>query len=212
MKNLAIIILVLAFAPIVQAQLKIGVLDMNLIFTSYHKTGEAEAKLNAARTEAKAELDKKIDKLKAAMNEVNDLNTELLKNGPSEEVQKETKKKRDNKVAEVRELDKEIAELRAAQERTLLPADLTYAYERRRKDILEDIMKIVNAKCIADSYDIVFDKSGFGSEEIPIVTVGRNTDSASKTTRGSSQIPIVVYSHDTIVDFTKEVIEALAKK
>ena len=174
----------LAFAPLAHAQMKIGVVDMNRIFTSYHKTKDAEAKLNEARTSAKAELDKKIDKLKAGMNEVNDLNAEAQKPGLSEEARRDAERKRDNKVADVRELDKEIAEFRTAQER-----QLQEQYMRMRKDILEDIMRVVTDKVKTAGYDLVFDKSGLSM----------------------GQVPVVVYSRPEI-DFTKEIVDALAKK
>ena len=43
----------LAFTPTAQAQGKIGILDMNAIFTQYHRTKDAESKLNEARAAAK---------------------------------------------------------------------------------------------------------------------------------------------------------------
>jgi len=177
-------IVALAFAPLAHAQMKIGVLDMNGIFTSYHKTKDAEAKLNEKRTEAKAELDKLIDQLKAGMNEVNDLNAEAQKVGLSEDARREAEKKRDNKVADVRELDKRIAEFRQTQEK-----QLQEQYMRMRKDILEDIMKVVNEKVKTAAYDLVLDKSGLSM----------------------GQVPVVVYSRPEI-EFTKEIIDTLAKK
>ena len=45
-----------AVAPSANAQIKIGTLDMNAIFTQYYKTKDAEAKLNEARAAAKKKL------------------------------------------------------------------------------------------------------------------------------------------------------------
>jgi len=177
-------VVALAFAPMAQAQMKIGVLDMNRIFTSYHKTKDAEAKLNEARTSAKNELDKKIETLKAQMNEVNDLDAEAKKAGLSDEARKAAEKKRDDKVQDVRELDRQIGEFRQAQEK-----QLQEQYMRMRKDILDDIMKIVDSKVTAAAYDLVLDKSGLSM----------------------GQVPVVIHARDTI-DFTKDIIDSLAKK
>jgi len=177
-------IVALAFAPLAHAQMKIGVLDMNSIFTSYHKTKDAEAKLNEARTAAKGELDKLIDELKVKMNEVNDLNAEAQKVGLSAEAKADAERKRDAKVQDVRELDRQIAEFRQDQEKKLQEQ-----YMRMRKDILEDIKKVVDERVKAAAYDLVFDKSGLSM----------------------GQVPVVVFSRPEI-EFTKEIIDALAKK
>jgi len=183
MKNFVIAILALAFVPIAQAQLKIGVLDMERIFASYHKTGETEAKLKAARTAA---LDATVEKLKSEKKEFDALDIKAKEPHLNEESKRTAELERDNKAADIRDLERQVDVFRSSQEKALQPAFLP-----SRKDLLDDIMKIVKAKCEADSYDIVFDKSALGKE----------------------QVPIVLYSsHDTIVDFTKEVIEALTKK
>ncbi len=59
----------------------------------------------------------------------------------------------DEKVGEARNLDREIAEFRQTKERQLQEQFL-----RMRKDIIEDIMKIVNEKVKAAGYDLVVDK------------------------------------------------------
>jgi hypothetical protein len=57
-----------------------------------------------------------------------------------------------------------------------------------RKDIIDDIMKVVNDKVKNTGYDLVFDKSG--------MSVG--------------QVPVVIYSA-TNLDFSKDIVEALNK-
>jgi Skp family chaperone for outer membrane proteins len=41
-----------ALTPSASADMKIGILDMNAVFTQYHRTKDAEAKLNDARAAA----------------------------------------------------------------------------------------------------------------------------------------------------------------
>ena len=57
---------------------------------------------------------------------------------------------------------------------------------RMRKDIIDDIMKVVNAQVSSAGYDLVLDKSGLSA----------------------GQIPVVVYSREDL-DFSKSIIETL---
>ncbi|MGC1480932.1 MAG: hypothetical protein WA771_10535, partial [Chthoniobacterales bacterium] len=57
-----------AFAPLAaQAQVKLGILDMNRVFTEYYKTKDAEKKLNDQRAAAKKEFDDRVETLKVKM-------------------------------------------------------------------------------------------------------------------------------------------------
>lgn len=184
--TLPIIILVTAIcaiAPSAHAQLKMGTLDMNAIFTQYYRTKDAEAKLNEARASAKKELDDRLETLKKAMDEINKLNTDLEKPELSKEAKEKSTKTRDEKVNEARNLDREITEFRGTRER-----QLQEQFVRMRKDIVDDIMKVVNDKVKAAGYDFVFDKSGMSM----------------------GQIPVVIYSRNDL-DFSKEILETLNK-
>jgi Skp family chaperone for outer membrane proteins len=173
----------LAIAPTAQAQVKIGTLDMNAVFTSYHRTKDAEAKLNDARAAAKTELDQRLETLKKSMEEINTLNQSLEKPELSKDAKEKATKSRDEKVAEARNLDREISEFRGTRERQLQEQFL-----RMRKDIIEDIMKIVNDRVKNAGYDLVLDKSGMSMGQVPVVLFSANS-----------------------MDFSKDIIEALNK-
>lgn len=172
-----------AFAPTAHADVKVGILDMNAIFTQYHRTKDAESKLNDARATAKTELDGRLETLKKAMDEINKLNVDLEKPELSKDAKDKAAKSRDQKIAEARNLDREIAEFRGTRER-----QLQEQFIRMRKDIIDDIMKVVNERIKTADYDIVLDKSGMSM----------------------GQVPVVVYSK-TELDFSKSIIEALNK-
>jgi Skp family chaperone for outer membrane proteins len=173
----------LAFLPSANAQMKVGILDMNAVFTQYHRTKDAEAKLNESRAAAKKELDDRLETLKKAMEEINKTNADLEKPELSPVAKEKAAKSRDEKVAEARNLDREIAEFRGTRER-----QLQEQYMRMRKDIVEDIMKTVNDKVKVGGFDLVLDKSGLSM----------------------GQIPIVLYSR-TDLDFSNEIISLLNK-
>lgn len=173
----------LAAAPSAKAQVKIGTLDMNTIFTQYYKTKDAETKLNEARASAKKELDDRLETLKKAMDEINKTNADLEKPELSKEAKEKSIKARDEKVNEARNLDREITEFRGTRER-----QLQEQFVRMRKDIIDEIMKVVNDKIKATGYDVVFDKSGMSM----------------------GQIPVLIYSRSDL-DFSKEIVETLNK-
>ena len=61
------------------AQVKVGTVDMNKIFSAYYKTKDAEARINDARNDAKRELDEQMDTYKKNLDDINKLNDEIAK-------------------------------------------------------------------------------------------------------------------------------------
>ena len=151
------------------AQFKLGIVDMNSVFTSYYKTKDAEAKINEARAGAKKELDERLETLKKSMDEINKMNQEVEKPELSKDGKDRLRKQLDEKVGEARSLDREIAEFRQTKERQLQEQFL-----RMRKDIIEDIMKVITEKVKAAGYDLVLDKSGASLGQVPVVLFARN--------------------------------------
>ncbi len=156
-------------APAAHAQLKVGTVDMNQVFTSYYKTKDAEAKINEARQTAKKDLDGRIETLKKAMEEINKLNQNLEKPELSKDGKDQFAKQRDEKIQEARALDRDLAEFRQAKER-----ELQERYLRMRKDLIDDIMVVVQEKVKGNSYDLVVDKSAVSLGQIPIVLFSRS--------------------------------------
>ena len=175
--------LTLGFATSAQAEMKVGTLDMNNVFTQYYRTKDAETKLNEARASAKKELDDRLETLKKSMDDINKISADIEKPELSKDAKEKAAKSRDEKVAEARNLDREIAEFRGTRER-----QLQEQFMRMRKDIVDDIMKVVTVKVKEAQYDLVLDKSG--------MSIG--------------QIPVIVYSKETM-DFSKDIIDTLNK-
>jgi len=175
--------LTLGFATSAQAEMKVGTLDMNNVFTQYYRTKDAESKLNEARASAKKELDDRLETLKKSMDDINKISADIEKPELSKDAKEKAAKTRDEKVAEARNLDREIAEFRGTRER-----QLQEQFMRMRKDIVDDIMKVVTVKVKEAQYDLVLDKSG--------MSIG--------------QIPVIVYSKESM-DFSKDIIDTLNK-
>src|SRR3990167_6123000 len=108
---------ILAAAPTANAQTKLGIVDMNSIFTQYYKTKDAEAKLNEARTAAKKEFDDRLETLKKASETINKLGQEIEKPELSKEGKEKATKQRDEKLLEARNLDRETSEFKSTRKR-----------------------------------------------------------------------------------------------
>ena len=172
-----------AFAPSANAQIKVGTLDMSAVFTQYYRTKDADAKLTETRVAAKKELDDRLETLKKSMDEINKISASLEKPELSKDAKEKMTKQRNEKVEEARNLDREINEFRSTRERQLQDQ-----FARMKKDIVDDIMKVVNDKVKSAAYDVVFDKSGMSMGQIPVILYSRND-----------------------LDFSKEVVDTLNK-
>ncbi|QQY07847.1 MAG: OmpH family outer membrane protein [Candidatus Xiphinematobacter sp.] len=143
---------------------RIGAVDMNRVFTEYYKTKEAQSQLNAERESSKQHLEERLAKLKDTMKAIEVLSQEIKKPELSR-----LAREGEAKVKEARELDRECSSFRTMREQ-----QLQEKFGRMRADIVQDIMKVVNAKVKAVSYDFVFDKSGLGFGGIPVVLYAAN--------------------------------------
>ena len=147
-----------------QAQLKVGVVDMNKVFGGYYKTKDAENKINDARETAKKELDDRMESHKQMLDEINSLNKEVDNPALSPSAKADRSKKRDDKIQQTRQLEQEINEFKGSREKQLQEQAV-----RMRNQIVEEIMTIINAKVKTDNYDLVLDKSGQSLNGVQIV-------------------------------------------
>lgn len=161
--TLSALVTLLGAAP-AAAQMKVGIVDMNKVFTSYYKTKDAETRLNDARAQAKTDLDGRLETLKSNMEQINKLEADTKKPELTADKREAAVKERDEKINEVRNLDREIGEFRQTRER-----QLQEQFMRMRGDIVQDIMKVVDSKVKADGYDLVLDSSGLGISQVKVV-------------------------------------------
>ena len=152
-------------ATAAQAQsIKVGVVDMNKVFSGYYKTKDAENKINDAREVAKKELDDRMESHKQLLDEINQLNKDIDNAALSATAKTDRQKKREDKIQQVRSLEQEINEFKTSREKQLQEQAV-----RMRNQIVEEIMTIINAKVKSDNYDLVFDKSGQSLNGVQIV-------------------------------------------
>src|SRR5256714_1938154 len=173
----------LPVAAFAQGTLKIGTVDMQRAFKEYSKTKDAEAKINDAKNAAKKEYDDRADAYKKALDEINTLNKQLDAPALSADAKTQKAKERDDKISNIKNMEREITEFRQTRERQLQEQAL-----RMREGIVKEITEVVMEKVKAGSLDLVFDKSG----------------------NSLNGVPVLMYSRDS-VDFTNDIITVLNK-
>lgn len=172
----------MSFASKAEAQMKIGTIDMQKVFTAYYKTHDAEDKLKEAQKAYKDELDQRMDEYKKNLDVINKLNEEMNKPELSGAAKDQKAQERDAKISDTKGLEKEISDFRQQREKQIQDQ-----LKRMRDGIVDEIMKVVNDQVKAQNYDIVFDKSGFSANNI---------------------VPVLLYSRDNY-DFSDSVITKL---
>ena len=150
------------------AEMKIGIVDMNYIFSEYNKTKEAQSQYLASESSANKEFNERVDFLKKGMDEVKKMEGDLEKKDLAKDIREEKIKEHDEKLAKIRILDREIADFRSAKQKKLQDQFLGM-----RKDIIDEIMKVVNDQTKVRGYDLVFDKSGLSAGAVPVVLYSR---------------------------------------
>ena len=177
--------LTLAFpiAALAQGTLKIGTVDMQRAFKEYNKTKEAEVKINDAKNSAKKEYDDRAEAYKKALDEINNLNKQLESPALSADKKTQTAKERDDKIANIKNMEREISDFRQTRERQLQEQLM-----RVREGIVKEITDVVMEKVKANHFDLVLDKSGMSI----------------------NGVPFLLYAPDN-VDFTNDIIAVLNK-
>ena len=162
---------VIATGSLVQAaDTKVGIVDMNKIFSSYYKTDQAKKRIDEAQNVAQKELQDLVDIFNKNLDAIRKLNEELSKPELSKEAKDKKAKERDDKAEESKRQEKEIVELRQRRLK-----DLQDQAGRMRTGIVDEIRKLISDKVKADQYDLVLDKSGLSSNGVEIVLYSKDS-------------------------------------
>ncbi|MDQ3623326.1 MAG: OmpH family outer membrane protein [Verrucomicrobiota bacterium] len=149
--------------------LRVGTVDMKRVFESYYKTKDAEGRINEARTGAKKELDDRMEVLNKGMADIKKVNDEIENPAISKETREQKSRQRDEKIAEIETLKREVQEFRTTREKQLHDQS-----GRLRGTIVEEINKVVGDLVKARNYDLVLDKSGPSLNAVPVVLFARD--------------------------------------
>ena len=180
---LALTVGTFTFSNSAQADIKVGTIDMKLVFDSYSKTKDAEAKINQSREQAKKELDERLAVFTKAQEEARKLNDEANKPELTEKAKAEKAKVLNEKLQALGTLQREVQEFQQTRERQLSEQSV-----RSRNALLEDINKVIADKVKAAGYDLVIDKSG----------------------QSLNAVGVLIYAKDSF-DFTAEIVSEINK-
>jgi outer membrane protein len=142
-------------AQVTQAELTVGTVDMNRILKEYPKTREAEAKLNEAKDAAKKEFDERADAYKKGLEEINALNAQLESPALTAEAKALKNKQRDEKIAKLKDIEREINEFRQTREQ-----QLQQQAQHLQENLIKEITSVVLEQAKTKNLDLVFDTSG----------------------------------------------------
>ena len=183
LSSLVALTLALPLAAFAQGTMKIGTVDVQRAFKEYNKTKDANQKATDAANAARKEYDDRAEDYKKAVDEINNLNNQLESPTLSADKKAQTAKDRDDKIAKIKNMEREISDFRQTRERQLQEQLM-----RVREGIVKEITDVVFEKVKAKSLDFVLDKSGISI----------------------NGVPVVLYAPDN-VDFTNEIIDTLNK-
>ena len=186
-KTLIALVAALALGTALHASaesLKIGTVDMKKVFDNYYKTKDAEQRINEERNAAKKELEDRMDSYKKLTDEVKKLQSDAQKPELSKEAKDARNKQCDEKIAELKSMEREIQEFEGTRRKQLEDQSV-----RMRAAIVDEIRRVIADLAKAGQFDLVIDKSGLSL----------------------NGVPNLLYSRDSY-EFTGDVVTALNKK
>lgn len=145
--------------------LSVGVVDINRIFKNYRKTRDSETKINEAKAAAKKEYEDQSAVYKKALDGVNNLNTRVDSSSPGSSARSALVKERDEAIAKIKTMEREINDFRQTRERQLQEQAM-----RMREGIVKDITDAIAKGLQQTPGALLVDTSGQSTNFIPVVS------------------------------------------
>jgi outer membrane protein len=175
----------LFFVPVsmASADLKVATVDLGKAFDQFYKTKEAAARLKEKQEQAQKEIQDKVTDYQHISDEVQKLDTQSKDPTLSAEARADKAKARDQRGADLQAAGRQIEEFKTERSN-----ELKDEYVRRRKEVVDEITKVITDYSGPQGYDLVLDKS-----------------SASVT----SGVPFVLFNSNKLTDITPEIVAKL---
>jgi outer membrane protein len=173
-------------AQVTRAELAIGTVDMNRVLKEYRKTREAEAKLNEAKDAAKKEFEERADAYKKQLEEINAFNAQLESPALTAEAKAQKSRQRDEKIAKLKEMEREINEFRQTREQ-----QLQQQVQHLQQNLVKEITAVVLEQAKAKNLDLVFDTSGASLNQFsPILFSKEHSDFSGEVIAALNKAPV----------------------
>jgi Skp family chaperone for outer membrane proteins len=147
-----------------QAQGKVAVVNLRIIFEGYYKRKLADVKIKERAGELDQELEEKLAKRKTAEEAYNAAAAAASDLSASQEERDRRKADADRKLLTVKDAEKEIATFRQQAEAILREQQV-----RMRSRVLEEIQAEVEAKAKAEGYYLVIDKDADSRNDTKVI-------------------------------------------
>lgn len=170
-----------AMTSLSQAQMKIGMVDLNRAFEAYYKTAESKARVSELESAYKKERQLKMTDYQKLADEYDKLKDDAQNPALAESVQEAKRKATMEKAKELQLREREITQFNNDRQN-----EIQTTMMRLRDNIVKEITKVVQDYASKNAYTIVFDK----------------------TAQSMAAAPIIVYSSDGM-DFTDSIIKIL---
>lgn len=152
----------LAFS--VQAETKIGLIDLRKVFDNYYKTTQATASLKVEVADLEKEIKKMVDDLKKGEDDWKKLLDKSNDQAITAEERDKNKQAAQKKLVELKDMEQTVAQFQRSSK-----ARLDEANRRKRDSILEEIREVVNTKAKTAGYTMVLDSAASSINDTPVV-------------------------------------------
>ena len=119
----------------VQAESKVGFVDLSKVFDEYQKTKDYDSRLEKKQEQKQKERDKRIKEIKELQNKISLLN---------DKEKEKTQEKIDKKIKSLQELDRQVQ------------TDLRKERDKLIKEILKEIEKTISDYAKKENYTLIF--------------------------------------------------------
>lgn len=150
--------------------LKIATVDMQELFKQYYQTTEAQDQINVERAKINQDNEDRLKRIREIETNLESFKKQIEDPSVNESKKQSLIKDFQLQQQEGIQLDKERREF--IQRRTTA---LNENMVQRMKSILEDIRKLVEERAKADNYDLVYDKSGMSTSQVPVLLYSKDS-------------------------------------
>lgn len=151
-------------ATALQADLKVGVIDMSRVFQEFHKTKTAADKYKLNYDKAAQEMKERQDVYKSLADQAQKLQKMAQDPIITPEQRNKYASELGEKIKEIRSMEMEMQEFAERRQNQLKQEDMQI-----RKGLYEEILVVVRDRSKAGGFDIVFDKTGVSLSTVPII-------------------------------------------
>ncbi len=149
---------------VLQAQAKIGVVDMSKVFDGYYRREQADTQLKDRAADFEKARQGMVSDFETAKTEFERLRESATDLSLSVEERENRKAAAEKKLLDIRQIEQDVAQFDRTSRSTL-----TEQRRRMMERIVEEIKEVVAEKGKAGAYDLVLDVKAVSMAEVPIV-------------------------------------------